>query len=78
MSVFHHVSGVGEANIDNPPEQIAQLMQQQEAIDFNVPPAATFSDLAIEEDLSGEYSNIDDFKEDFGFELNPEYERIKL
>lgn len=77
MQIFGRASGMGQLNLDNPPEQIAQIMSTPEvASEFVLP--STLNDIEVEEEVSGSYSNIADFEEDFGYELEPEYDKIKL
>lgn len=75
MNVFHNVTGIGRLSLDNPPENIALLMQNSSALDY-YPASASLNDIAVEEEVGESYSDIDEFAEDFGYEFKPEYENI--
>lgn len=78
MQVFHHVSsGVGAVSLDNPPEHIAQLMSEPEITDIYLMGQQVSDDELIDE-VSQMYDNIEDFQDDFGYELEPEYENINV
>lgn len=72
MNVFHRVSGNPTLSLDNPPEQIAQAMVEPEISDMFILPE-TMTDFVVEDEISDHYSSIEEFKEDFGYELEPEY-----
>ncbi|MDE7179615.1 MAG: hypothetical protein K2N88_00225 [Muribaculaceae bacterium] len=72
MQMFHHISGVGTLSLDNPPEHIAALMADEDAeVSYSLPSA--FSDAELIEEISSQYSDIDQFKEDFGVEIESKY-----
>ncbi|MDE6007277.1 MAG: hypothetical protein K2G67_06970 [Muribaculaceae bacterium] len=73
MQMFHQMSGAGKLSLDNPPEQIAALMSEPEMTDVYMIPS-TISDVELLDDISSQYSSIDDFEKDFGVEIAPEFE----
>lgn len=78
MQVFHRVSGMESLNIENPPEQIAQIMSSTpESVGDMLLPEA-FDEMEMEREVSEAYDNIAEFEKDFGYELEPEYARIEL
>lgn len=74
MQVFHHASGVGKLSLDNPPAQIAALMAEPDMADMMYSLPSSVSDDELIDEVSGQYSSIEDFEEDFGVEIEPEYE----
>lgn len=77
MKVFHHASGMGQLSLDNPPDQIAAYMGEPEVADMYMLPSS-LSDAELIEDVCDSYSSIEDFEEDFGYEFEPEYDKIDL
>lgn len=77
MNVFHRVSGTDRLSLDNPPENIAQIMEQPEVMDYYTP-TSVIDDMEAEMELSETYSNMEEFEKDFGYSLDPEYARIKI
>lgn len=73
MQVFHHAAGVGTLNLDNPPEQIAALMSEPEVNEMYLIPSSISDDELID-DVSKNYSSIEDFEKDFGVDINPEFD----
>lgn len=77
MKVFHNVSGMNELSLDNPPEQIAAYMGDPDVADLYLLPS-TISDSELLDEVSDEYDNIDEFKKDFDYSINPQYDKISL
>lgn len=79
MKVLHHAGGVGSLSLDNPPEQIAAYMGDPDSdfADMYTLPAS-ISDAELIDEVSGGYDSIEDFEKDFGYELEPEYEKIDI
>lgn len=76
MKVFHTVSTADKLTLDNPPEAIVQLMDGDGFDMFE--PDMTGSELELEEEVSASYESIDEFQEDFGYSLSPEYASMKV
>lgn len=76
MSVFHRVSDVGTLNLDNPPAAIASAMADQ--IDDYPMYSVSESDYLLESEVSASYDSMDEFEEDFGYDLKPEYEALEV
>jgi len=77
MKVFHNVSGAGRLSLDNPPEQIAAYMGEQDVADiYTLSP--DISDVELLDEVSAGYSSIDEFERDFGYQLEPEYDKIRI
>ncbi len=76
--MFNHMSKVGSLSLDNPPEAIADAMFATYDEHESLPYFTTTSDCAIEEDITDSYDSIDDFENDFGYELSPEYDSMFL
>jgi hypothetical protein len=77
MKVFHNASGMGHLSLDNPPEQIAAYMGEPEVADIYTLPS-DISDAELLDEVSDGYTSIDEFESDFGYQLEPEYEKIKI
>lgn len=75
MKVFHTVSTAGDLNLDNPPAAIARAMADYGEETLPYYPIA--SEYALEEEVSENYENIEEFQSDFGYELKPEYADIR-
>ena len=52
-------------NLDNPPQQIALLMDQAAQSESFYVPDNMLSDMEIENDVASSYDSIEDFEEDF-------------
>lgn len=76
MKVFHTVSSTESLSLENPPAAIASAMALES--DEMYPYFTTASDLSLEEEMSETYSSIEEFAADFGYELRPEYESIRI
>lgn len=77
MNVFHRVSGAGQLSLDNPPENIAHIMEQSEVMDYYTPVSA-LEDMEAEMELCESYTSMEDFEKDFGYSLTPEYAGIEI
>lgn len=76
MKVFYNVSGGDRLSLDNPPEQIAAYMNEQAASDMYIP--SDISDMELLYEVSEDYSSIDEFERDFGYQFEPEYDKIRI
>lgn len=77
MSVFHRAGGIGGINLDNPPEQIAQILSDRE-VSEPLLMSTSLSDVDLLDEISGNYQSMEDFEEDFGYDLEPEFENIDV
>ena len=77
MKVFHNVSGGGRLTLDNPPQAIVQLIEEGQYPDY-YDSYIDEPDFILEEEVSSSYDSIEDFEEDFGYKLSPEYSNIKI
>lgn len=68
MKMFHLASSP-EISLDNPPAMVAETAAELPSLDYGT----SLSDFDIEDEVSGNYSSIDEFAADFGYELAPEY-----
>ena len=78
MKIFHDFTGDSRLNLDNPPENIAMIMEDETMFrEMEASHAANFiSDTELEDEVSGNYSSIEEFEADFGYEIEPEYEDV--
>lgn len=76
MNIFHRASSMGSLNLDNPPEQIASYMADYAEDAYMLP--SSISDTELIEEVSDNYSSMSDFEKDFGYELEPEFDKIDL
>ncbi len=77
MNLFHRVSSsVGIFSLDNPPEALVQLIEDEgyETITDYLPDI----DYELEREVSDNYDSFDEFETDFGYELSPEYSSLKI
>lgn len=65
MQIFHNIEGTTRINIDNPPVSIAYMMEQTSNTDEDGSYMDAFSDLELENEISSQYSNMDEFKKAF-------------
>ncbi len=77
MKVFYHASGNATLSLDNPPEQIAMALSETDFADASFLPE-TMSDLELEREVMSEYDSMEEFKVDFGYELESEYDDLNL
>lgn len=77
MKVLHTASGGDGMSLDNMPDQIAQYIGEPEVMDPYLLPA-TLSDAELIDVVSSNYDSMEDFEEDFDYDLKPEYEDIEV
>lgn len=70
MKVFHNVSSP-DISLDNPPEFVAEAVMNLPANEYST--YSDFNDFDLEQEMSEQYSDIESFENDFGYELDPEY-----
>ena len=78
MQMFHIVSSRSDMNLDNPPEQVALAMANTDYIDGIMYTPDIVSDIELEREVSEQFSNMAEFEKAFGFELEPQYDNMKL
>lgn len=74
MNVFHRISSAESLNLDNPPAALAAALNV--TYEEYVPYVVNGNDYALQQSVSESYDNIDDFEEDFGYSLKPEYANL--
>ncbi len=77
MKVFHTATGADQLYLDNPPESVVVAMTSSDIPSMVMMPSYE-SDVALEAEVSGNYSNIEDFEADFGYSLSPQYAAISI
>ena len=65
MQVFHNVAQTDRINLDNPPEQIAMIMESPVSENLYIAPEVSFDDLELEQEISQEYNNMEEFEKAF-------------
>lgn len=65
MQVFYRVSGGDRISLDNPPVQIAQIMTDSEITDVMYFPSDMISEVALEQEVSDSYTDMEEFAADF-------------
>lgn len=81
MKMFHIASeNASNANLDNPPEVIAHVIESDEAFDYLLTSEDDVrqSELEIVSEVSEDYVDISEFERDFGYELMPEYREMNV
>lgn len=78
MNMFNHISKVGTFNLDNPPEAMTEAIAVVYEDHDPIPYFTTATDCALEEDITDSYDSIDEFENDFGYEISPEYDTMSL
>ena len=79
MQVFHHAAGDMTLNLDNPPEHIAMAMQDSDInSDYFIIPESYSEEAEMVYEVSSQYNSIEDFAEDFGYKMEPEYASMKI
>ncbi|MDE6668875.1 MAG: hypothetical protein K2K26_04220 [Muribaculaceae bacterium] len=77
MKVFHTATDAGSLYLDNPPESVVVAMTGTDIPSVVMMPTYE-SDTALEAEVSGNYSSIEDFEADFGYSLSPQYAAISI
>lgn len=77
MKVFHTMASGDTLNLDTPPEAVALAMADPNAIDSYLPESYE-SDFELEEMVLSQYDDMDKFKEDFDYDLSPQYAEMTL
>lgn len=75
MKVFHNVSDSGRLNLDNPPNALVQLVETDSWENYwekNSEP-----EFYLEDEVIDNYDSIEDFENDFGYTLKPEYSNLQ-
>lgn len=79
MKMFHIASQSAQMNADAMPESVALAIQNPEARDYYEYVAGDdMGDFEIESEVSGNYASVEDFEKDFGYEILPEYDNLKV
>lgn len=80
MKLFHIASqNATSADLDNPPQAVVLALDDSETFEYfyeESPTSADMSEYDVEEAVSMEINNIDDFEKEFGYEIKPEYDNI--
>lgn len=79
MKMFHIASqNATSADLDNPPESVVLALDDSETFDYfyEATEPDEMSDFELEESVSEQYSDIDEFEKDFGYQIRPEYADI--
>ena len=78
MKVFHTVSSdSNQLSLDAPPEAVALAMSDPESVDVLLPETYE-SDYELETDVLSQYDSMEEFQEDFGYEISPHYKDMTL
>lgn len=77
LNVFNHVSGGTRLNLDNPPESVVLAMAEVDNSDLPLPDV-TIDDYRLIDDLAETYSDIEEFEEDFDYNLDPEFRNMEI
>lgn len=78
MKTFHTATQNADMNLDNPPAQIAMAMTDSEmSKEFLLPNGGSF-DFELENEICAQYSSMEDFERDFGYNIDEEYNAIKI
>lgn len=77
MQVFNHVSGDATLKITETTEKFASNGSPNKEKELMIVPT-TLSDVEFIEEFDDQYESIEDFEQDFGVELKPEYDNIDL
>ncbi|MCM1291047.1 MAG: hypothetical protein NC201_01600 [Prevotella sp.] len=76
MKIFHTVS-IQDISLDNPPEFVAEaIVNSPTQEEFYT--ACELNDFELEQEVSEQYSDIDSFEKEFGYEFEPEYANISI
>lgn len=78
MQIFHHAAGDMTLNLDNPPAHIAMAMSDSDINEAYLSLPESISDIELENEVSSHYSSIEEFAEDFGYEMEPEYASMTI
>lgn len=65
MNVFHRVAGGGQINLDNPPAQIAQIINEEQPKETYELVPSMIADMQAEYDVASAYDNMREFETDF-------------
>lgn len=79
MQVFHTIAPVGHLDLDNPPESVVLALTDpsySEQYTYMLP--QDISDFELQKEVGENYSSIEEFEDDFGYELSPRYQNISL
>lgn len=76
MKVFHTATQPLSLNLDNPPEALVEMIDGGLDYDVHYLPYLMEDFDAEDEELIMSYDNIEDFEQDFGYTLQPEYDDI--
>lgn len=80
INMFHNLSGVNTLSLDNPPENIAMIVAEHDPSEFFAADNSLFSgsDYELEMLVGSNYDSIEDFEQDFDYEIDPRYDNIKI
>lgn len=82
MKMFHIASeNASTMSLDNPPQTIVAAIEKSDPTELFIDDSYDsydLSDYELEHEISGAYENIDQFEEDFGYVLSPEYASMEV
>lgn len=79
MQLFHRVSAPETLSLDNIPAQVAQAMSSESDLpEFIGLASAPTDDYELETQVADAYGDMDTFEDDFGYDLQPEYEDMQV
>lgn len=79
MKVFHTVTQPMSLSLDNPPAALVEMIDGGMDYDIHYLPYLDGTDFDTEdEELIMSYDNIEDFEQDFGYTLKPEYSTLTV
>lgn len=77
MNMFHHVSSSATSlSLENPPEALVDMIDAG-GYDM-IPVFSEETDYDLQKDVSVNYDSFDEFEDDFGYELEPEYSTMQV
>ncbi len=77
MNMFNRVMPFDRVNLEQLPEHIAMAMTESDVSDL-VPDEGFVDEYDLVEDVVEQYSDIDEFEKDFGYEFEPEYSEMDI
>lgn len=77
MKMFHTMSS-SEISLDNPPQFVAEAIMELPGEEEDIYSMSDLTDFELEQEISEQYSSIEEFERDFGYQLEPQYANIEV
>lgn len=78
MKMFHNMTSEPMVSLDNPPVLVSEAIDNSPEFQEMYTSVESSSDYQLESEVTSSYESFSQFEQDFGYELDDEYEEIDI